>query len=150
HRGFVVDFLGDSVFAVFGAPERAADHVEQAVACAIEMQCARGARNEANRDRGWPPLEMGVGIDTGTAVVGNMGSARRIKYGVVGHIVNTAARIETFTVGGQALVSNDVRRALSDRLVVDGPLEAEGKGLESAMILWEVLALRGEKMLMLP
>jgi adenylate cyclase len=150
HRGFVVDFLGDAVFAVFGAPKRAADHVEQAVACAIEMQRARAARNETHRARGWPPLEMGTGIDTGPAVVGNMGSARRIKYGVVGHLVNAAARIETFTVGEQVLVSNGVRRALGDRLVVDGPLEAEGKGLESAMILWEVRALHGERTLVLP
>jgi len=150
HRGFVVDFLGDSVFAVFGAPEPAADHVEQAVACAIEIQRARAARNAANRARGWPPLEMGVGIDTGSAVVGNMGSARRIKYGVVGHIVNTAARIETLTVGGQALVSDAVRRALGDRLMADGPMEAESKGIGATMLIWEVLALRGERMLVLP
>jgi len=150
HRGFVVDFLGDAVFAVFGAPEPATDHVEQAVACAIEIQRARAARNTANRARGWPPLEMGVGIDTGPAVVGNMGSARRIKYGVVGHIVNTAARIETLTVGGQALVSDAVRRALGDRLMADGPMEAESKGVGATMLIWEVLALRGETMLVLP
>jgi adenylate cyclase len=150
HRGFVVDFLGDAVFAVFGAPERIDDHVEQAVACAIEIQRARTVRNEANRARGWPPLEMGVGLDTGPAVVGNMGAERRIKYGVVGHIVNVAARIESFTVGGQALVSDAVGRALADRLVVDGPLEAEGKGVESVMMLWEVLALRGPRVLVLP
>jgi len=150
HRGFVVDFLGDAVFAVFGAPERADDHVEQAVACAIEMQRARAARNEANRVRGWPPLEMGVGLDTGPAVVGNMGSARRIKYGVVGHIVNAAARIETFTVGGQALVSDGVRQTLGERLVADGPMEAEGKGFASTMHLWEVRALRSDKILVLP
>ena len=150
HRGFVVDFLGDAVFAVFGAPERATDHVEQAVACAIEIQRARATRNTANRARGWPPLEMGVGIDTGSAVVGNMGSARRIKYGVVGHIVNTAARIETLTVGGQALVSDAVRRALGDRLMADGPMEAESKGVGATMLIWEVLALRGETVLVLP
>ena len=55
-------------------------------------------------------MEMGVGIDTGSAVVGNMGSPRRIKYGVVGNIVNVAARIETCTVGGQVLVSDSTRQ----------------------------------------
>jgi adenylate cyclase len=114
------------------------------------MQCARAARNDATRARGWPPLEMGVGIDTGAAVVGNMGSDRRIKYGVVGHIVNVAARIETFTVGDQGLVSDAVRRALGDRLVVDGPFEAEGKGVGSATRVWEVLALRDDPALTLP
>jgi class 3 adenylate cyclase len=150
HGGFVVDFVGDAVFAVFGALDTHADHVERAVACAIEMQRARAARNEATRARGSTPLEMGCGIDTGAAVVGNMGSLHRIKYGVVGHVVNVAARIETFTVGGQVLVSDAVREALGARLVVEGPLEVEGKGVSGTLRLWEVLALRGETMRVLP
>jgi class 3 adenylate cyclase len=139
HGGFVVDFLGDAVFAVFGAPEAHADHVERAVACATEMQRARATRNQEYRSRGWPPMEMGVGIDTGDAVVGNMGSQRRIKYGVVGHVVNSAARIETFTVGGQVLVSDAAREALGERLIADGPIEVEGKGVGTTLRLWEVL-----------
>ena len=150
HHGFVVDFLGDAVFAVFNAPAHAANHVEHAVVCAIEIQRARAARNEQHRIRGWPPLEMGVGIDTGFAVVGNMGSVRRIKYGVVGHVVNAAARIETFTVGGQALVSDAVRAALGDRLVTEGPVDVEGKGLGAVMRLWQVVSLRGETTLTMP
>jgi adenylate cyclase len=150
HGGFVVDFLGDSVFAVFGAPEADPRHAERALACAIEMQRARSARNQEHRTRQWPPLEMGVGISTGAAVVGNMGSRHRIKYGVVGSIVNLAARIETFTVGGQVFVADSTRRALGERLVVDGPLEAEGKGVAALMRFWEVLALRGETLLTLP
>ena len=118
--------------------------------CAIEMQRARAAQNEHNRVRGWPPMEMGVGIDTGAAVVGNMGSPRRIKYGVVGNIVNVAARIETCTVGGQVLVSDSTRQVLGDRLVADGPFEAEGKGVGVAIRLWDVLALQGDTPLVLP
>jgi adenylate cyclase len=79
-----------------------------------------------------------------------MGSNRRIKYGVVGHVVNVADRIETFTVGGQVLVATPTRQALGDRLVVDGPMNAEGKGVGSALVLWEVQALRGERELALP
>lgn len=150
HGGFVVDFLGDAVFAAFGALEAHADHAERAVACAIEMQRARAARNEEHRARGWPPMEMGVGIGTGPAVVGNMGSLRRIKYGVVGNVVNVAARIETFTVGGQVLVSDATRQALGERLIADGPLEVAGKGVSETLRLWEVLALRGETMRVLP
>lgn len=150
HRGFVVDFLGDSVFVVFGAPQPSPTHARQAVACAIEMQRARTARNQENRTKGWPPLEMGIGIGTGPVVVGNMGAVRRIKYGVVGSIVNTAARIETFTVGGQALMSDVTRQALGDQVVANGPMEAEGKGVDAAIRIWEILALRGEPMLVLP
>ena len=138
NRGFVVDFLGDAVFAVFGEPEAHADHVERAVRCAIEMQRARAARDLDTRARGWPPMEMGVGLDTGAAVVGNMGSQRRIKYGVVGHVVNVAARIETFTVGGQVLVSDAVRSAIGDRFPATGPYQAAGKGLGGVLRLWSL------------
>ena len=136
HGGFVVDFLGDAVFAVFGAPLAREDHAARAAACAIEMQDARAARNAETRARGWPPMEMGVGLDTGTAVVGNMGSLRRIKYGVVGHVVNSAARIETFTVGGQVLVSQATRNFLN--MNARGPLEAEGKGVGATLRVWEI------------
>ena len=141
HGGFVVDFLGDAVFAVFGAPRADAAHAERAVQCAIEMQRARAARNALQRARGWPPLEMGVGLNTGPAIVGNMGSRQRIKYGVVGHVVNVAARIEGLTVGGQVLVADAIRAALGARLEADGPFEAEGKGA-GALRVWSVRAVR--------
>ena len=80
----------------------------------------------------------------------DMGALRRIKYGVVGSIVNVAARIESFTVGGQTLIGDFTRQVLGHQLVVDGPMEAEGKGLDAVIRIWEVLALRGEKMLVLP
>jgi len=148
--GYIVDFLGDGLFAVFGAPERCDNHAAQAVACAIEMQQAREARNREYFARGWPPLEMGIGINTGIGVVGNMGSNLRIKYGVVGHPVNLAARIETFTVGGQVLVSDSTRDALAGRLVAEGPLEAEGKGVSGTMHMWAVRRLDGDIPLALP
>jgi adenylate cyclase len=138
HGGYVVDFLGDGLFAVFGAPEALNDHAGRAVACAIEMQRAREAQNREFFAKGWPPLEMGIGINTGPAVVGNMGSNLRTKYGVVGHPVNFAARIESFTVGGQVLISDSTREALAERLEADGPLEAEAKGVAGPIRMWMV------------
>jgi adenylate cyclase len=93
---------------------------------------------------------MGVGINTGLAVVGNMGSNRRTKYGVVGHPVNLAARIETFTVGGQVLVSDSTREALAERLGADGPLEVEAKGVGAPVRMWIVRCLDGGSALELP
>jgi adenylate cyclase len=149
--GYVVDFLGDGLFAVFGAPEPLSDHAGCAVACAIEMQLAREGQNREFLTKGWPPLEMGIGINTGPAVVGNMGSSLRTKYGVVGHPVNLAARIESFTVGGQVLVSDATREALGERLVADGPLEAEAKGVAEPVRMWTVRRLNdGERSLELP
>jgi len=151
HHGYVVDFLGDGLFAVFGAPEAREDHAAQAVACAIEMQLAREAQNREFFGKGWPPLEMGVGINTGPAVVGNMGSTLRTKYGVVGHPVNLAARIETFTVGGQVLVSDTTYDALAGRLDAEGPLEAVAKGVGEPVRMWMVRSLEeGGRALPLP
>jgi adenylate cyclase len=93
---------------------------------------------------------MGVGINTGPAVVGNMGSNRRTKYGVVGHPVNLAARIESFTVGGQVLVSDSTREVLATRLGVEGPLEAEAKGVGASVRMWMVRRLDGGSALELP
>ena len=151
HDGYVVDFLGDGLFAVFGAPEALDDHAGRAVACAIEMQLAREAQNREFFAKGWPPLEMGIGINTGPAVVGNMGSNLRTKYGVVGHPVNFAARIESFTVGGQVLVSDSTREALAERLDADGPLEAEAKGVAGPVRMWMVRRVEeGERSLVMP
>jgi adenylate cyclase len=79
-----------------------------------------------------------------------MGSNLRTKYGVVGHPVNLAARIESFTVGGQALVSDSTREALAERLDADGPLEAEAKGVGAPVRMWMVRRLQGESPLELP
>jgi adenylate cyclase len=141
HGGYVVDFLGDGLFAVFGAPHIIDDHAGRAVACAIQMQRERETQNRISFERNLPPLEMGVGINTGLAVVGNMGSSVRTKYGVVGHPVNLAARIESFTVGGQVLVSESTHTRLSERLVADGPLKAEAKGVAEPVSMWAVRCL---------
>jgi len=138
HHGFVVDFLGDSLFAVFGAPESDPDHARQAVSCAIDMQLTRQQMNRDLPESDLPRLEMGVGLNTGPCVVGNMGSLVRIKYGVVGHAVNLASRLESFTVGGQVLISEFTREAVAGHFDVAGPLETYAKGVESAIHLWEV------------
>ena len=141
HGGYVVDFLGDSLFAVFGAPQSDPDHAFQAIKCAVAMQLTRAKLNTELSNPNFPRLEIGIGINTGSCVVGNMGSQVRIKYGVVGHAVNLAARIETFTVGGQVLISEVSRRWAEDQILVSGPFEAYGKGVEGAMQLWEVRGL---------
>ncbi len=150
HGGYVVDFLGDSLFAVFGAPQSDPDHAFQASKCALTMQLARQRLNDELASPHLPRLEMGIGVNSGSCVVGNMGSQVRIKYGVVGHAVNLAARIETFTVGGQVLISEATRRLVEDLVSVSGPFEAYGKGVEGAIQIWEVRGLRHHPDLTLP
>jgi adenylate cyclase len=114
------------------------------------MQLARRRLNSESAEANLPPMEMGIGINTGACVVGNMGSLMRIKYGVVGHAVNLASRLESFTVGGQVLISESTRQAVTDQFVVVGPLEAFGKGVESAIRLWEVRGIPNQEDKTLP
>ncbi len=150
HGGYVVDFLGDSLFAVFGAPQSDPNHAFQAIKCALTMQLTRQRLNDELAAPYLPRLEMGIGINSGSCVVGNMGSQVRIKYGVVGHAVNLAARIETFTVGGQVLISEASRLLVENLVSVSGPFEAYGKGVEGVMQIWEVRGLRHDPDLTLP
>ena len=150
YRGFVIDFLGDSVFAAFGALGADPYHARHGVRCAVEMQLERLRLNKENRAEGLPILEMGIGLNTGACVVGNMGSTMRIKYGVLGHAVNLGARIESFTVGGQVLISAATHEIVKDHFVTQGPFEVWGKGIGEAIRIWEVRKAKGEPCLSLP
>ena len=106
HQGTIDEFVGDAILAIFGAPVTRPDDARRAVACAVAMQEALAALNRANEPLGLPRLEMGIAVHSGDVIVGNIGSERRTKYGVVGSAVNHAGRIESFTVGGQVLISD--------------------------------------------
>ncbi len=84
HNGIIDEFIGDAILAVFGAPNKRDDDELRAVACAVEMQLAMAEVNETNRAMGLPELRMGIGLHTAEVVIGNIGSERRAKYGVVG------------------------------------------------------------------
>lgn len=150
HQGYVVDFLGDSLFVAFGALQADPDHAVHAVSCAVAMQMEQQRLNKQWSAASLPALEMGIGMNSGPCVVGNMGSLERIKYDVVGHAVNVAARIETFTVGGQILISEETRQAVGEVAILAGPFAGYGKGLEGSIQVWEVRGLRCTPELRLP
>ena len=114
HQGTIDEFVGDAILAIFGAPLAREDDARRAVACAVAMQRAMAELNRRNEAEGLPRLEMGIAVHTGEVIVGNVGSERRTKYGVVGSAVNHAGRIESFTVGGQVLISEATLRAAGD------------------------------------
>ena len=84
YHGTVVEFLGDGIFVVFGAPMEDKLHAQHAVMCAVEMENTMEAVNAWNKENGFPKLWMGIGINSGQAVVGNIGSDDKMKYGCMG------------------------------------------------------------------
>jgi class 3 adenylate cyclase/HAMP domain-containing protein len=143
YRAVIDEILGDGILAFFGAPEPLKDHPVRAVACALAMQAAMDGINSLNEADGLPILEMGIAVNTGAVVVGNIGSERRTKYSVVGAHVNFASRIESFALGGQVLISAATYERVKDLVQIGDVLQAEMKGIPGKSTLYEVRAIGG-------
>jgi adenylate cyclase len=109
YQGTIQELMGDGLLVFFGTPHWQEDDAQRAVACAVAMQAAMATVNETIGREGLPHVEMGIGIHTGEVVVGNIGSYKRTKYGAVGNHVNLAFQIESYTIGGQVLISEATR-----------------------------------------
>ena len=135
YNGTIIEFIGDGILAIFGAPVASDHHASDAVAAAVAMQMQMEVINTWNTDRGYPILEMGIGINTGEVIVGNIGSEKRTKYGVVGSHVNLCGRIESYTIGGQILISPLTRSMVQCDLEVAQEMEVYPKGVKGALTL---------------
>lgn len=127
HNGCIIEFIGDAIFAVFGAPQYIADHAEKAVRCAIDMRTRLSQLSQELQESGitryWKSdeiidLRARIGIHTGHVVAGNLGSSTRMKYAVIGDTVNVAARLEQMNkeLGTDILLSRDVYSLLPEEL----------------------------------
>ena len=143
YNGTINEIIGDALLVIFGAPQNMPDRAEQAIACAIAMQNAMGHVNAENRQNGLPELEMGIGLNEAEVIVGNIGSSKRSKYAVVGSGVNMASRIESYTVGGQILISDSVRGEAGEILRIDAQREIFPKGAETPLRIYEVGGIAG-------
>jgi adenylate cyclase len=114
HQGVLDKFIGDALMAVWGAPIRKRNHARAAVAAAREMLEATGLFNQSAASQGWPRLDVGVGVNTGEAVIGTVGSSRRMEYTVMGDAVNLASRICDLASGGQVLVSEETVKEIAE------------------------------------
>lgn len=97
HEGTLDKFIGDSVMAFWGAPVDMGDHADKAVSCALDMLEHLDELNHDLAEKGFPPVNLSIGVNSGVVAVGNMGSVSRKNYTVVGDSVNTAARLQQFT-----------------------------------------------------
>jgi len=138
YKGTINEIIGDALLVIFGAPQDMSDQAKRAIACSIEMQNAMTEVNKENRLQNLPDLEMGIGINKAEVIIGNIGSSKRSKYTVVGSGVNMASRIESYTVGGQILISDTVLKEAGTKLRIDGEQEVYPKGSETPIKIFEV------------
>jgi adenylate cyclase len=150
YGGTLNDIMGDGLVVFFGAPLARPDDAERAVACAVAMQLAMESVNHQSQAVGLPNLEMGIGINTGDVVVGNIGSENHTKYTAIGNHVNIAARIESFTVGGQILISESTFEFVRSMVRIDGQTQSYMKGLAMPISLYEVSGIAGDHNIFLP
>jgi adenylate cyclase len=132
HGGHVDKFVGDGLLAVFGAPRRQDDHADQALAAALAI-------GRAVREHGPDGLHIGIGLNSGTVVAGNVGGAGRLEFSVIGDAVNVAARVESATrqTGDAGLLAENVKRLLTDAEVkLEARADVPLKGKRESVMLY--------------
>ena len=143
NRGTIDKYIGDAIMAFWGAPLADEQHVQHALNTALQMQLAMHELNQQFIAKGWPTLEVGIGINTGNMVVGNMGSNFRMAYTVMGDHVNLASRLEGLTklYGAKIMVSESVKNKAPELLFRELD-KVRVKGKENAVTIFEPIGLK--------
>ena len=139
HHGTINTFIGDAIMVVFGAPQKRNDDAMRAVTCALAMQKKMSDVNRQCLKQGYPQLKMGIGINTGEVVAGNIGSQKRLKYDFIGHNVNIAARIEAYSIGGQILISKKTLQACKLKLTFASQMQVVAKGIKKPILIYDII-----------
>ncbi|MCX7918523.1 MAG: HAMP domain-containing protein [bacterium] len=129
YEGTLDKFIGDCIMALFGAPIPAEDSLERAILAALAMQEQMDLFNQSRRGLGLPEIKIGIGINYGEAIVGNVGSQRRLEYTAVGDNVNIAFRLQEIADGGQILVTEECFSLVDKKFTgyPIGPITVKGK-----------------------
>lgn len=139
YDGFVDKFIGDGLLCFFGDPIAHPDHALRAVHAAIDMQRAvRQLGPEIRQELGLDPIVIRIGINTGPVIVGNMGSAERMEYTVLGSEVNLAQRLEASATPGQIMISNKTYEHVGQDIRVRDMGNISVKGFERPVQVYEV------------
>ncbi len=138
NEGYINEILGDGILVVFGAPKHVGNCAAKAVKCAREMQGALVKVNKQLRQKDFPGLEMGIGINSGNLIVGNIGSKERMKYGVIGETVNLAARLESLTFPSQILITEKTFSSVEGFVDPVGKIRVKIKGFTKPITIYDV------------
>jgi adenylate cyclase len=140
--GVVNKFIGDAALCLWGAPRVIQDPELAAVKAALEMQRGANALSESRVARGLPVVGFGIGINAGEALAGNLGTAQRLEYTVIGDAVNLAQRLEAHAKAGEVLVSESIFEKVSAQIELERREPVRLKGKSEPVPLWEVRGLR--------
>ena len=140
-QGNILEFVGDAIVVVFGAPRKNSYSARDAAACAVAMQRRMSAVNDWNREQGYPDLAMGIGLHIGEAILGNIGSETRMKYDMIGRNVNLASRVQGYTAGGQILATGELVKAAGELVLLNksGTITVTPKGISSQIQLYDII-----------
>ncbi len=141
HQGVLIQFNGDSVFAIWNAPNRDTDHVARGCACALAMKRAVDVFNAGQRARGLPEFITRIGVHVGPAVVGSVGAEERLQYTGMGDTINVASRLEGLNkvYGTTILVSEAVAERASQAFTLRRIDNAQVKGRVEAVTVYELV-----------
>ena len=140
--GWIDKFIGDAVMVIYGIPVKAGDDAVRAVRTALAMKDAMAAFNERRSKAGLAPVRMGVGINSGTVVAGNVGSKERMNYTVVGDTVNVAARLVSLSREENVIISEQTYSLVKDHFTIEKKEKVALKGKNEMQQVYEVV---GEK-----
>ncbi len=141
YGGRIDKLMGDSIMVVFGLPKSKSDDTARAIACSVEMQLAMSDINDYNQSIGMPDIYMGIGINTGEVLAGELGCDHYNEYTVIGDEVNLVSRIESHSLRGQVLISDSTYQYVSEIVEVSEPNKVEVKGAVEAVNLYEVFSI---------
>ena len=141
--GTVMQFVGDAVMAVFGAPVSQADHADRAVAASVAMHAGQAEINERWSAEGLPAFGLGLGLSTGEAAAALLGSEERLEYTLVGDTVNLSQRLQQLAVAGETVLSGATLRALTCVVTTLALEEQLVKGRDTPVVAYKLLSWGG-------
>lgn len=146
HRGTIDKYIGDCIMAFWGAPLSDANHARHGLESAFEMLTAIEKLNQEFIEKGWPPIKVGISLNSGRVSVGNMGSEVRLAYTVMGDAVNLASRLVSITkeYGAAILIGDETCKQLPD-LIAREVDKVRVKGKELAVTIYEPLAFEADR-----
>jgi adenylate cyclase len=143
-KGTIDKFIGDAVMGVFGSPIKSAVHLERGIKAVFAIREVVSRVNLSREANNQTPFHIGIGIDSGTVIVGNMGSSMRMEFTAVGETVNMASRLSSMARSDELLISAELYESIKGSVAATELTGTSIKGIDRPVKLYNIVELRGE------